>query len=103
MSVIGVLIVGLAIITARFAVMHVALLGIAIGLWIGFEPYLLSLILCALTGAGLALLSGRPGGLSGPMRNADLENAGTCLGDVCFLLASWLMMAEGGSGRATST
>jgi len=67
MPVIGVLIVGLDIITARFAVMHVALLGIAIGLWIGVEPYALSLVLCAVTGGLLALLSGRPGGLAGPM------------------------------------
>ena len=40
---------------------------------------------------------------SGTLRNAELANAGTFLGAVCFLVASWLMMAEGSSGRATST
>ena len=67
LPVIGVLIVGFDILTVRFAVMHVALLGLAIGLWIGIDPTLLALALCALAGAGLAPLAGRPGGLSGPM------------------------------------
>ena len=64
---IGVLIVGFDILTVRFAVMHVALLGLAIGLWVGIDPTLLALVLCAVAGAGLAPLAGRPGGLSGPM------------------------------------
>lgn len=64
---IGVLIVGFDILTVRFAVMHVALLGLAIGLWVGIDPTLLALVLCAAAGAGLAPLAGRPGGLSGPM------------------------------------
>lgn len=67
LPVIGVLIVGFDILTVRFAVMHVALLGLAIGLWIGIDPTLLALVLCAAAGVGLAPLAGRPGGLSGPM------------------------------------
>jgi len=64
---IGVLIVGFDILTVRFAVMHVALLGLAVGLWIGVDPTVLALVLCGAAGAGLAPLAGRPGGLSGPM------------------------------------
>lgn len=64
---IGVLIVGFDILTVRFAVMHVALLGLAVGLWIGVDPTLLAFVLCTGAGAGLAPLAGRPGGLSGPM------------------------------------
>ena len=67
LPVIGVLIVGFDILTVRFAVMHVALLGLAIGLWVGIDPTVLALVLCAVAGAGLAPLAGRPGGLSGPM------------------------------------
>ncbi len=64
---IGVLIIGFDILTVRFAVMHVALLGLAVGLWIGIDPNMLALVLCVAAGAGLAPLAGRPGGLSGPM------------------------------------
>lgn len=64
---IGVLIVGLDIFTVRFAVMHVALLGIAVGMWTGVSPTALGLSFCAATGAAIAPLAGRPGGLSGPM------------------------------------
>lgn len=64
---VGVLIVGLDIFTVRFAVMHVALLGIAVGLWIGVSPTTLGLVCCAVTGAAVAPLAGRPGGLAGPM------------------------------------
>lgn len=67
LPVVGVLIVGLDIFTARFAVMHVALLGIAVGLWIGVDPTALALVCCAATGAAVAPLADRPGGLSGPM------------------------------------
>ncbi len=67
LPIIGVFIVGLDVITVRFAVMHVALFGIALGLWIGVEPYALALALCAVAGGSLAPLAGRPGGLSGPM------------------------------------
>ncbi len=64
---IGVLIIGFDILTVRFAVMHVALLGLALGLWIGVDPLLFALVTCGLAGLGLALLAARPGGLSGPM------------------------------------
>ena len=64
---VGVLIVGLDIFTVRFAVMHIALLGIAVGIWIGVSPTTLGLVCCAATGAAIAPLAGRPGGLSGPM------------------------------------
>ena len=67
LPVVGVLIIGFDILTVRFAVMHVALLGLALGLWIGIDPTLLALVMCAAAGAGLATLADRPGGLSGPM------------------------------------
>lgn len=63
----GVWIVGLNIVPVRFAMMHVALLGIALGTLIGVEPSLAGLALCGLTGAALAPLAQRPGGLGGPM------------------------------------
>lgn len=62
----GVFIVGLDVIPLRFAMMHVALLGIALGLWIGVDGTLAGLLLCAVVGAALAPLAGRPAGLSGP-------------------------------------
>ncbi len=67
LPIIGVFIVGLDVITVRFAVMHVALFGIALGSWIGIEPYGLALVLCAVAGGSLAPLAARPGGLAGPM------------------------------------
>lgn len=66
MPVVGVFIVGLNIMAVRFAMMHVALLGIAIGLLLGLDPTLCGLVLCALAGAATAPLAGRPAGLSGP-------------------------------------
>ncbi len=63
----GVLIVGLDIVTVRFAVMHLALLGIALGLWIGLDPVLSGVVLAAAASGALAPLAGRPEGLSGPM------------------------------------
>lgn len=63
----GVWIVGLNIVPVRFAMMHVALLGIALGLLLGVEPALSGLLLCGVTGAALAPLANRPGGLGGPM------------------------------------
>ncbi|MFN8632978.1 MAG: metal ABC transporter permease [Chloroflexota bacterium] len=66
LPIVGVLIVGLDVVAVRFAMMHVALLGIAIGMLVGIEPTLVGLALCALAGASLAPLAGRPGGLSGP-------------------------------------
>jgi zinc transport system permease protein len=67
MPVVGVLIIGFDILTVRFAIMHVALLGLALGLWIGVDPTLLALVLCAVIGTAVTPLAGRPGGLSGPM------------------------------------
>lgn len=67
LPVVGVLIIGLDVITVRFAVMHTALLGIALGLWWGVPPYGLALGMCAVLGLSLAPLASRPAGLSGPM------------------------------------
>lgn len=63
----GVLIVGLDIITARFAVMHLALLGVALGLFVGVDPVLAAVAVATLAAGALAPLADRPGGLSGPM------------------------------------
>lgn len=62
----GVFIVGLDVIPLRFAMMHVALLGIAVGLWLELDPSLVAIVLCGLAGGLLAPLADRPGGLSGP-------------------------------------
>lgn len=67
LPIVRVFVVGLDIITVRFVVMHLALLGIAIGLLVGLDPYACALALCAAAGAALAPLARRPGGLSGPM------------------------------------
>ncbi|MET9657229.1 metal ABC transporter permease [Streptomyces sp. NPDC006510] len=67
LPVIGVVIVGLDIMPVRFAMMHVALLGIAIGLLTGLDPMLCALVACALSGAGVAPLARTPDGLSGAM------------------------------------
>lgn len=64
---VGVIIVGLDIMPVRFAMMHVALLGIAIGLLTGLDPTLCALIACAAAGAAVSPLADRPGGLSGGM------------------------------------
>ncbi|MFV0601963.1 MAG: metal ABC transporter permease [Brachymonas sp.] len=67
LPIVGVLIIGLEVATVRFAVMHLALLGIAFGLWIGMDPMLSGLVI-AMVGTGmLAPLAARPGGLGGPM------------------------------------
>lgn len=62
----GVFIVGLDVIPLRFAMMHVALLGIALGLWVGIDGVVAGLVLCAVVGAALAPLADRPAGLAGP-------------------------------------
>ena len=63
----GVLIIGLEVATVRFAVMHLTLLGIALGLWMGIDPMIVGVIV-AMAGTGiLAPLATQPGGLSGPM------------------------------------
>ncbi|MFE1771071.1 metal ABC transporter permease [Streptomyces sp. NPDC059008] len=67
LPVIGVVIVGLDIMPVRFAMMHVALLGIAIGLLTGLDPMLCALVACGLAGAGVAPLARTPDGLSGAM------------------------------------
>ncbi|MFJ7268899.1 metal ABC transporter permease [Streptomyces sp. NPDC099050] len=67
LPVIGVVIVGLDIMPVRFAMMHVALLGIAVGLLTGLDPMLCALVACALAGAGVAPLARIPDGLSGAM------------------------------------
>lgn len=67
LPVIGVVIVGLDIMPVRFAMMHVALLGIAVGLLTGLDPMLCALVACALAGAGVAPLARTPDGLSGAM------------------------------------
>ncbi|WP_329055460.1 metal ABC transporter permease [Streptomyces violaceus] len=67
LPVIGVVIVGLDIMPVRFAMMHVALLGIAVGLLTGLDPMLCALAACALAGAGVAPLARTPDGLSGAM------------------------------------
>ena len=54
LPVVGVVIVGLDIMPVRFAMMHVALLGIAVGLLTGLDPMLCALLACALSGAGVA-------------------------------------------------
>lgn len=63
----GIWIVGLNIIPLRFAMMHVALLGIALGLLLGIEPILAAVLMCGLAGAALAPLASRPEGLAGPL------------------------------------
>ncbi|MGW4856723.1 metal ABC transporter permease [Streptomyces sp. NPDC004288] len=67
LPVVGVVIVGLDIMPVRFAMMHVALLGIAVGLVTGIDPMVCALVACALSGAGIAPLARTPGGLSGAM------------------------------------
>lgn len=61
----GVFIVGLNIIPMRFAIMHVALLGVTIGLILGVEPLITALVLCGLSGAFMAPFANRSIGLSG--------------------------------------
>lgn len=67
MPLVGVLIIGLDVITVRFAVMHMALFGSALATWIGWDPLLGALVCCFLTGISLTPASGRSGGLAGPM------------------------------------
>ncbi|AXI76227.1 metal ABC transporter permease [Peterkaempfera bronchialis] len=67
LPVVGVVIVGLDIMPVRFAMMHVALLGIAVGQLIGLDPVVCALLACAAAGAGVAPLARTPDGLSGAM------------------------------------
>ena len=79
LPIVGVLIIGLEVITVRFAVMHTALLGIALGLWWGIAPYGMALGLCALLGLVLSPLASHPGGLAGPMSFAMTITAAAAL------------------------
>lgn len=67
LPIVGVLIIGLEVATVRFAVMHLALLGIAAGLLLGMDPMLMGIVVSMLGTGMLAPLAMRPGGLSGPM------------------------------------
>ncbi|MFJ5985882.1 metal ABC transporter permease [Lentzea sp. NPDC092896] len=67
LPIIGVVIIGLDIMPVRFAMMHIALLGIAIGLLTGLDPLLCAVVACGLSGAGLAPLARSSSGLSGAM------------------------------------
>lgn len=67
LPVVGVIIIGLDIMPVRFAMMHVALLGIAVGLLTGVDPLLCALVACGLSGAALTPLARTPSGLSGAM------------------------------------
>lgn len=67
LPIVGVLIIGLEVATVRFAVMHLALFGIALGLWIGMDPMLAGIVIAMLGTGMLAPLATRTGGLSGPM------------------------------------
>ncbi|WP_438483643.1 metal ABC transporter permease [Streptomyces sp. S186] len=67
LPVVGVVIVGLDIMPVRFAMMHVALLGIAIGMLTGLDPAVCAIVTCALAGAGISPLARTPDGLSGAM------------------------------------
>lgn len=62
---VGVMIIGLNIVPVRFAMMHVALLGIAVGIVTGLDPLLCALVACAITGGALTPLARTSGGLSG--------------------------------------
>ncbi|WP_218019420.1 metal ABC transporter permease [Nocardia arthritidis] len=64
---IGVAIVGLDIIAVRFAMMHVALLGAAVGMLTGLDPALCGLLACAAAGASISPLARAPETLSGAM------------------------------------
>lgn len=66
LPVVGVFIIGLDVIPLRFAMMHVALLGVVLATWAGIEPLLVAPVLCAVAGASLAPFAGRDGGLAAP-------------------------------------
>ncbi|ANZ20698.1 ABC-3 protein [Streptomyces noursei ATCC 11455] len=67
LPVVGVVIVGLDIMPVRFAMMHVALFGIAVGQLVGLDPVLCALVACGLAGAGVAPLARTADALSGAM------------------------------------
>ncbi|MCE2968812.1 MAG: metal ABC transporter permease [Burkholderiales bacterium] len=63
----GLWLLGLNLIPFRFAIMHVALLGIALALLAGLPPLAVAVALCALAGAALTPFAARPDGLAGPI------------------------------------
>lgn len=67
LPIVGVWILGLDIVPLRFAMMHVALFGMALGTLLQVEPLALAMLLCAASGAALAPLASRPEGLAGPI------------------------------------
>lgn len=67
MPLVGVLIIGLDVVTVRFAVMHMALLGSAIGTWVGLDPLLCAVLVCAMTGVIIGPAAESKGGLAAPM------------------------------------
>lgn len=67
LPVVGVFIIGLDIVAFRFAIMHVALLGIAVGVLTGLDPVACGLVACAFAGGAMAPLARRPAGLPGAM------------------------------------
>lgn len=60
-------VIGLDLVALRFAIMHVALLGIAVGLLAGLDPVGCGIAACALAGGSMAPLARRPAGLPGAM------------------------------------
>jgi zinc transport system permease protein len=67
LPIVGVVIVGLDIMPVRFAMMHVALFGIAVGQLVGLDPVLCALVACGLAGAGVSPLARTTEALSGAM------------------------------------
>lgn len=67
LPIVGVVIIGLDIMPVRFAMMHVALFGIAVGMLVGLDPLLCALVACGTSGAALTPLARTPSGLSGAM------------------------------------
>jgi zinc transport system permease protein len=67
LPIVGVIIIGLDIVPVRFAMMHIALLGIAVGLLTGLDPLLCAVFACGLSGAALTPLARKSAGLSGAM------------------------------------
>ncbi|MGW4120917.1 metal ABC transporter permease [Nocardia sp. NPDC004711] len=67
LPIVGVVIIGLDIMPVRFAMMHVALLGIAVGMLTGLDPMLCALVACGGSGAALTPLARSRTGLSGAM------------------------------------
>ncbi|HZK05279.1 MAG TPA: metal ABC transporter permease [Actinomycetaceae bacterium] len=61
----GIVLVGLDLVPMRFAIMHVALLGAAIGLLIGVDPIGVGIVLSAVAGGLLAPMSRSRSGFTG--------------------------------------